>query len=140
MVKRSTDPKRKPKRHFARQFPGDVCAHNLSLQRLFAVCSDVKHHRFANSTTSGNSRTSSKNLASKGEPLSLRQTRAKGNRKFKSATGINTTPAGHRQRVALLTNATPNPHETRLRIVASFPPNGVGPAFCIFSLGLPAHW
>src|SRR6266404_7883529 len=83
----------------------------------------VEHHRFANSTTSGNSRTSSKNLASKGEPLSLRQTRAKGNRKFKSATGINTTPAGHRQRVALLTNATPSPHETRLRIVASFTPS-----------------
>src|SRR5437879_4473395 len=102
--------------HFSRD------PHN-PLLTLFVVCSDVKHHRFANSTTSGNSRTSSKNLASKGEPLSLRQTRAKGNRKFKSATGINTTPAGHRQRVALLTKATPNPHETRLRIVASFTPS-----------------
>src|SRR6266852_6886516 len=74
----------------------------------------------ANVSTSGKSRTSATNLSSNGERLSFRQTRAKGKGKFKSVTGSKTTPCGHRQRVALLTNATPSLHDTRLRMVASF--------------------
>src|SRR5258705_13906894 len=42
---------------------------------------------------------------------------------FKSVTGSSATLSGHRQRVALLTNATPSPHDTRLSIVASFTPS-----------------
>jgi hypothetical protein len=83
----------------------------------------VKHHRFANSPTSDNRRTFSTNLASKGESLSFRQISANGSGNFKSVTDTNTTLSGHRQRVALLTNATPSPHDTRLRIVASFTPS-----------------
>ena len=51
--------------------------------------------------------------------MSFRQMRASGNGRFKSMTGSTTTLSGHRQRVALLTNATPNLHDTRLRMVAS---------------------
>jgi hypothetical protein len=74
-------------------------------------------------STSGNDRTSSTNFASKGEALSLRQTTANGSDNFKSVTDSNPTLSGHRQRVALLTNATPKPHDTRLRIVASLTPS-----------------
>jgi hypothetical protein len=58
--------------------------------------------------------------------LSFRQISAKGSGNFKSVTDSNTTLSGHRQRVALLTNATPKPHDTRLRIVASFTPSYYG--------------
>jgi hypothetical protein len=59
------------------------------------------------------------NFASNGGTLSFRHTSAKGNGKSKSITGSKTTPSGHRQRVAPLTNATPSLHDTRLRMVAS---------------------
>src|SRR2546425_643812 len=76
--------------------------------------------RLANALTSGNICTSATNFASNGDTLSFRQMRASGNGRFKSVTGRATTLSGHRQRVALLTNATPNLHDTRLRMVASF--------------------
>jgi hypothetical protein len=54
-----------------------------------------------------NERTSATNFVSNAEALSFRQIRANGNGNFKSATGSSAALSGHRQRVALLTNATP---------------------------------
>src|SRR6185436_5453643 len=87
------------------------------------VSSNFGCQSLAYASTSGNDRTSATNFASNEEELSFRQMSAKGSGNFKSATGSKITLPGHRQRVALLTNATPSPHDTRLRIVASFTPS-----------------
>src|SRR5882762_322027 len=78
--------------------------------------------RLEYASTAGKSRTSATNFSSNGEALSFRQIRASGNGNFKSVTGSSATLSGHRQRVALLTNATPSPHDTRLRIVRFIDP------------------
>src|SRR5260221_2394351 len=70
---------------------------------------------FTTLRTSGNSRTSATNLASKGEPLSFRQTRENGSGKFKSITVSKATPSGHRQRVGSLTNATTQPARNKAK-------------------------
>src|SRR5438034_11155391 len=87
----------------------------------FEIAVEVQRLEYA--STSGKSRTAATNFSSKGEALSFRQIRANGNGNFKSVTGSSATLSGHRQWVALLTNATPSPHDTRLRIVASFTPS-----------------
>src|ERR1700723_1914526 len=73
--------------------------------------------------TSGKRCTSPMKLASKGEELSLLQTRASGSGTFRSATDMMATLVGHRKRAVPSTHPTPKPFATRLRIVASFNPS-----------------
>src|SRR6185503_1717323 len=113
----------------AKQWQGEL--RQLGFLRLTARCEwrrvdrplvaeRLHFYRLANASTSGNCRTLATNFASNGDMLSFRQIRASGSGRFKSVTGSTTTLSGHRQRVALLTNATPSLHDTRLRMVASF--------------------
>src|SRR5271169_3811345 len=74
-----------------------IIVERWSLEEMFRQRREL--HRLENTSTSGNERTPAPNFASNGEILSFRQTRDNGNDRFKSVTGSNTTPSGHRQRI-----------------------------------------
>jgi hypothetical protein len=102
----------------------NFCPRNRN--RRLPLHSSIKPDAFnlyLSARTSGKRCTSPIKLASKGDALSLLQTRASGSGRFRSTTDMMTTLFGHRQRAVPSTHPTPKPFATRLRIVASFNPS-----------------